>query len=386
MFWKFSLFEIKLLLRNRKNAFIALFLLLFFPLFFMYYSQEEPETLTEQKRAETQASYAAFYHLDQQRHDVPEVAEVYGYHTQIQSLLGMQVWNIGSGEDGEQYVEEGLEINQLRLKVHELGNEGIPDYLVIPEEEILKENALLQYIQDNNLPIDSESFVTNDYFADAFAMVSGLVLLVIILISGNELLVYELRHQSVMRSLPVAFMRKVTSKVMVYSIFIYLFLLLGFSIGNLYLSSKMEGNEFSFPMLIYQNEAYTAISASRYLLYLFLGMALVIIFLLLLSILLNMLFKNAFANILVGLGIFLLPDIVMAAGYNLSFLHPVKFIDMSKVLSGELAVELGNSFIDYWNAMAVLGGISILLIGVIYAMNKMNHRRVPKDMPLEKTF
>lgn len=61
MFWKFSLFEIKLLLRNRKSAFIALFLLLFFPLFFMYYSQEEPETLTEQKRAETQASYAIFF-------------------------------------------------------------------------------------------------------------------------------------------------------------------------------------------------------------------------------------------------------------------------------------------------------------------------------------
>ncbi|MEK4298789.1 hypothetical protein MKY30_05085 [Oceanobacillus sp. FSL W8-0428] len=386
MFWKFSLFEIKLLLRNRKSAFIALFLLLFFPLFFMYYSQEEPETLTEQKRAETQASYAIFYHLDQKRHDMPEVAEVYDYHTQIQSLLGMQVWNIGSGKDGEQYVEDGLEINQLRLKVHELGNEGIPDYLIIPEEEILKENALLEYIKQNDLPIDSESFMTNNYFADAFAMVSGLVFLVIMLISGNELLVYELKHQSVMRGLPLAFMRKVTSKIMVYGIFIYLLLLLGFSIGSLYLSSKMEGNEFSFPILIYQNEEYTAISASQYLLYLFLGMALVIILLLLLSILLNMLFKNAFANILVGLGIYLLPDIAMAAGFNWNFLHPVKFIDMSKVLSGELAVELENSFIDYWNAMAVLGGLSLLLIGVIYAINKINYQRVPKDMPLEKTF
>lgn len=386
MFWKFSLFEIKLLLKNRKSAFIALFLLLFFPLFFMYYSHEEPKDLAEQKREETQTSYAVFYHLDQQRHDVPEVAEVFDYHSQIQSLLGMQVWNIGSGKDGEQYVEEGLEINQLRLKVHELGNEGIPDYLIIPKEEILKENALLEYIKDNNLPVDSESFMTNNYFADAFAMMSGLVFLVIILISGNELLVYELKHQSVMRGLPLAFMWKVTGKVMVYSIFIYLFLILGFSIGSLYLSGKMEGNEFSFPILIYQNEAYTAISASHYLLYLFLGMALVTILLLLLSILLNMLFKNAFANILVGLGIYLLPDIVMAAGFNLSFLHPVKFIDMSKVLSGELAVELGNSFIDYWNAMAVLGGISLLLIGVIYAINKFDYRRIPKDMPLEKTF
>lgn len=386
MFWKFSLFEMKLLWKNRKIALIGLFLLLFFPLFFMYYSQDLPENLTEQKRAETQASYAIFYHLDLQRHDVPEAAEVFEYHTQIQSLLGMQVWYIGSGEDGEQYIEDGLEINRLRLKVHELNNAGIPDYLVTPKEDILKENALLHFIKENDLPIDSESFITNNYFTDALSMVSGLLFLVVVLIAGSELMVYELKHRSVMRGLPLAFMKKVTSKVMIYGIFIYLFLLLGFSLGSLYLSAKIEGNEFTFPILIYQNADYIAISAIQYLLYFFLGMALVTIFLLLLSILLNMLFKNAFANLLIGLGVFLLPDMAMAAGFNLSFLHPIKFIDIGKVLSGELAVELGNSFIDYWNAMAILGGMSLLLIGVIYVMDKMTYRRAVKDMPLEKTF
>lgn len=386
MFWKFTLFEMKLLLKNRKSWFIAAFLLLFFILFFLYYSQETPLSLADKKRIETQTSYAMFDYLDQQRHDVPEVAEVYDYHTQIQSLLGMQVWHIAGGKDSEQYIKDGLEINKLRLQVHELGNAGIPDHLITPKEEILKEDALLHFIQDNNLPIESDSFATNHYFTSALGMMTGLLFLIIVLVSGNEMLIYEQRHQSVMRGFPLAFMHKVTSKVFIYSTHIYTFLLLGFFISSIFLSKKIEASEFSFPILIYQNENYLAVSTSQYLLYMFSGLALITILLILLSILLNMLFKNAFANILIGLGIFLLPDIAAAAGFKATFLHPIKFIDMSKVLSGELATTLGNGSIDYWNTMATLGIITILLITFIYAVNKYTYYRVPKDSPLEKAF
>lgn len=386
MFWKFTLFELKLLLKNRKTWFIAVFLLFFFVLYFMYYSQEPPISLADQKRVETQTSYAAFEYLDQQRHDLPEVAEVYELHTKIQSLLGMQVWNIGNGNDSKQYIKDGLEINQLRLKIHELDNAGIPDHLITSKEDILKEDALLHYIDDNNLPIESDSFATNHYFTSALTMMTGLLFLIIVLISGNELLIYERRHQSVMQGFPISFMQKISSKVMIYSIQIYIFLLLGFSIGSIYLSNKAEADSFAFPILIYQNENYIAVPTSQYLVYSFLGLALVTLLLLLLSILLNMLFKNAFANILIGLGIFLLPDIAMAAGYKATFLHPIKFIDISKVLSGELAAELSNPATDYLFAMSILGVITILLFIAIYALNKLTYKRKPKEAPLEKAF
>ncbi|WP_042148874.1 ABC transporter permease [Paucisalibacillus sp. EB02] len=386
MFWKYTSFETKLLLKNRKSWFISVFLLIFFILFFMYYSQETPIPLDAKKSSETNSSYAVFEYLDQQRHDLPEVAEVYDYHTQIQSLLGMQTWFIGKGDDSEQYIENGLEINRLRLEVHELGNKGIPDHLIVPREEILKEDALLHYIKDNNLPIESDSFATNHYISNVLTMFSGLLFLVIVLISGNEMLVYEQRHQSVLRGFPLSFMQKITSKVMIHFIYLYIFLLLGFTIGSVYVAKKFDAGEFSFPILVYKNEDYIAISTGQYLVYIFLGLALATILILVLSILLNMLFKNAFANILVGLGIFLLPDIAMAAGFKATFLHPIKYIDMFKVLSGDLVTELGNSSIDYWNAMTTLGIITILLIGVIYAINKFTYQRVPKDVPLEKAF
>lgn len=386
MFWKFIRFEWKMLLINRKSWLIALFLLLFFLLYFVYYSQEEPLTLQEQKRFETQTSYAVFDYLEMQRHDLPEVEEVFEYHTQIQSLLGMQVWNIGTGNDPDQYIEDGLEINRMRLAVHDLGNKGIPEHLIVPREEILQEDALLNYIKDNNLPIEADSFITNDFVTNSIAMMSGLLFLILVLISGNEVLLYERRHHSVLRGFPLPFMQKVTSKVMVHSIFLVTFLLLGFFIGNVYLSNKLENSAFTFPILMYHNGNYVAISTSQYLLYLFIGFGLVTILILLLSILLNMLFRHAFANVLIGLGIFLLPDLAIAAGFQAKFLAPIKYIDINKVLTGELATELNRPVIDYWHAILTLGILCVILTLVIYAWNKFSYRREPKNMPLEKAY
>lgn len=51
----------------------------------------------------------------------------------------------GTGFGNMTGTQDGLEINQLRLKVHELDNAGIPDHLITSKEDILKEDALLHY-------------------------------------------------------------------------------------------------------------------------------------------------------------------------------------------------------------------------------------------------
>ncbi len=50
MFWKYLLFELKLLLSNRKNWLLGIVLLLFFPLYYLIYSQAEPETTEGERR------------------------------------------------------------------------------------------------------------------------------------------------------------------------------------------------------------------------------------------------------------------------------------------------------------------------------------------------
>lgn len=386
MFWKYTLFETKILLHNRKNWFVASCLLLFFLVFFINSSQEEPMSLKDQKREEARIMNATFDHIEVQREDVPEISEIYDILTKQSSLINFQVYYLGIGDDSEQYIENGLELNQLRLKVHELGNKGIPDYLITPREEILKENALLNYMKDHKLPIGADSFLTNYYFVNALQAMSGLLFLTIILISGSELLVFEQRHRTLVKGFPISFMKKVNAKVAVHFIYIYSFLLIGFLIGWTYAVEKLNAKDFSFPVLIYKTGDYVAVSTAQYLVFIILGMALVTVVLQYFSILLNMLFQNAFANLLVGLGIYYLPDLLVSAGMNTSYLHPIKFINIAGVLSGDLAIQLGNSSIDYKYAIILLMAVTIFLNISIYLINTYSYRRKPKDVPLEKVF
>ena len=60
MFWKYTLFETKLLLHNRKSWFVSSFLFLFYLLFFINISQVEPTSLIDQKREEARIMNATF--------------------------------------------------------------------------------------------------------------------------------------------------------------------------------------------------------------------------------------------------------------------------------------------------------------------------------------
>lgn len=386
MFWRYSLYETKLLLHNRKNWFIAAFLLLFFLVFFIYYSQDEPMTLREQKRIESEETFAAFEYIDEQREDVPEIAEVYNILTKQSELVQLQVYYIGMGNDSEQYIESGLQLNELKLKIHELGNKGLPDHFITPKEEILKDTALLNYIKDNELPLEEDSFKTNYYVENALEAMSGILFLVILLISGSELLVYEQRHASVVKGLPISFLKKITSKVAIYSIQINVFLLGGFMIGILYAAMKLLAGDFSFPVLIYENGEYISVSTTKYLLYIFTGFAVVSLLIMFLSILLNMLFKNAYANILVGLGIFAIPQVMMAAGIKSIMIEPLLFIDIVGVLSGDIAITLGNNAVDFSYAVLMLLLLIAIVIGSIYIIHMLSYRKKPKDEPIAKAY
>src|SRR5699024_10346120 len=158
MFWKYTLFESKLALKNRKNWVIALFFLTIFTLLFMYTSREDdPESLYDEKVEEAKEMRATYHYMDELRFDDEDVAEVYDLITEEASLINFQKFYLGQGDDPEGYIENGLELHKLRLQVHELGNAGMPGHLIVPVDEILREDALLKYIQENDLPLESVS-------------------------------------------------------------------------------------------------------------------------------------------------------------------------------------------------------------------------------------
>lgn len=373
MFWKYTLFEMKLVLHNRKNWLLGLFLLLLFPVFFISYSQSDPVSLEDEKREEADMINAVLNIYPESYRETPEGEEVYENLLEQSSLINYQIYYFWMGDPAEEYIEDGLALNELRLRVHELGNKGVPEWGIKPEKEILKENALLRYIEEHGLPIETETLVTSQYLPVVLQIMGGLLFYFFVLISGSEVLVSEQRHRTVINGFPLSFMKRITSKIGIYFTYIYTFLVLGLLLGGYVAYRKAGFGDFSYPVLFYRNYGFAAISTTsttRYLLYVLLAMALITIMTLFLSILLNILFKNAYANILIGFGLFLLPDLLRTVGVESAFLNPIKYVEISKVLSGDLAVQLGNGQIDYWHAIIWLVVLVLTIAGVIFAINK----------------
>lgn len=373
MFWKYTLFEMKLILHNRRNWFLGLLLLLFFPLFFMNYSQSDPVSLEEEKKEEANIINAVLDIYPESYQESGDGKEIYESLLKQSSIINYQIYYFWEGDPGEDYIEDGLALNELRLRVHELENKGIPDWGIKSEKEILKENARLTYMQKYDLPVQTEALAASVFLVNAFQLIGGLLFYFFVLVSGSEVLVSEQQHHTVINGFPLAFMKKVISKTSIYFAFIFPLLILGLLLGGYSAYKKAGMGDLNYPVLLYGNGDFEAISTIRYLLYGFLAMALVTVLVLYLSVLLNMIFKNAYANILIGLGFFLLPGLFRSAGVEFTLLNPIRYVEISKVMSGDLAAQLGDSHIDYWHAISWLAGWSLLVLGVIYMMNKWKY-------------
>lgn len=376
MFWKYTIFELKLIMRNRKNWLLGIVLILFFPFYFLYFNQTEPESLKERKEYEESLYDPIFYQFAEIYQETPEGEEVYDNLLEQASLVRMQNYYLSlGGKSDEEYITTGLELNELRLRVHELNNVGIAEHLIIPEEDVLRENTLLKYIQEHDLPLQPNPFVASNFLTVVIMAFSGILFFLFILMSSNEILTKEQNHQTVVSGFPINFMTKVNSKVFVYFIYLLFFLCLGLIAGTTYAANKSHLGDFSYPTLIYKGGDYVAISVTQYLIYSLLLMSLIIIFVLYLSVLLNMLFKNAYLNIVVGLSIFFIPALLKIIGINQAIVTPIKLLDFANVLSGKIAVELGNAKIQFSYAVIWL----LILIGIVYSIiffiNKLSYKK-----------
>lgn len=315
MYWKYWQFEMKLLLRQRKNWFLGLFLLLFFPVFFLVESREEPVSLESQKHYEANMLVAIFHQFPETERENPEGAAIYNNLTEQASLVNYQLYYLSEGANDD-YVENGLKLNELRLELHEMGNKWIPEHLVYPREETLKEEALLSYIQANDLPLEPESTGATHYLVEGLGVMSGLVFYMFILLAGSEILIFEQRHRTVFNGFPVSFLQKISAKISEMFLSIAGCLLLGLGLGFWVASSESGSGNFSYPVLLYRDGSFEAVSTMEYLLYALVLIMLVMLLVLIVSVLLNQLFRNAYANVLIGLGLFLLPDLLMGAGVD----------------------------------------------------------------------
>lgn len=374
MLWKYMLFELKVLITNKKHLFIALILVLFFPIFFFQQSTTYTETLKDEKY-EVRADYDSIVNQlpDMEENTETGVQVHESILRQLQSI-GMQVWHIN--RDREAYIEEEYILIEEKQFVHELNNEGIPEHFIIPESEITKDLKHIEYIDHNGLPIEQNDHTSSDFLVTALSTLTGLLFCLAVLISGNEILSYEKEHSTVMSGLPINFFKKILVKITIHFSYIMGALTTGILLGGLTAYFKNGLGYFNYPIIYYNNGSYDAIPIYQFIFMVFLGLGLITLLLLVFSVVLNLLFNHAFANILIGTGILLMPELFASKLSELSFLQPLLYIHLDEILTGHWAEALGQPSLDYWNAMMWFFGLSVGLLMMIYLIRKLNFYNV----------
>ena len=377
MFYRYSKFELKILLLNRKQLFLGLLLILFFPIYFQLYLNTDPPTLLSQKSEESEAQSIIVNTLPLDLRDTEEGMEIFDNYTEQLSIVKMQIYYLSNdyGRETSEYITEGLRLNDLRLKMHEQDNPHVSSNLTIPREEIDKENEYLTYLQDHNIQEEDNPFVTSQFMMTAMNMLSGIFLFAIILLICSDIMVYENDHQSVLRGMPVTFGTKALSKVALYFTFITGSLILGVLLGTLRSGLKEGFGNFSYPTLIYTKDGFLAVSIMEYSLYVLLGMVIAVFMTVLLSLLLNVFVTNMYGVALAGFGLFFLPDLLYLLGIKAKLLFPIKYIDVTGILSGDLALQFGDSGIHYWNSVFGMLVFSIVITLVLYVYNWLAFRK-----------
>lgn len=380
MFWRYTLFEAKLICHNWKNAFVGAFILLFFVLSLFYQSHTEYETLKQVKKQEADALNATLNQFPDELRETKEGKRAYDNLTEQASLVGMQIYYLTQDDARQDYIEDDHKLTKLRLDAIKQGNVGVPDNLAFSKEYVSQEDTRIRYIEKHQLPLEVSNLSVSGYLPNALDVISGPLFCLLVLVAASEMIVFERKHQSVVNGIPVSFITKIHSKILVHFISIFGFLLIGLLLGMITSWTRYEWGDFLSPMMVYTNGDFEAVSTTRYLLAELLGFALTAILLLYLSVLLNLLVKNSYMTVFVGMVFILLPDFWIWAGRTVHWIYPVKFTAVSDVLSGEMAMIYKRTHMDYTHGFIWLVLGSVLLLIWLIVQNRWHYfRRRPQS-------
>jgi len=368
MIRRYTKHQIKVFLQSKKLWIVSIMFIIFFPLYYSYFQTVNPDTVYSQKSKEKKLLLMTLDILPHDINDTDKGSEIYDNLTEQLSLINMQMYYVSEGEEIEEYVSDGIRLNKLRLELHDKGNPYVPDYFVIPKKDIKDENKFLQYLEDNDLTIEDNPYYMTHFLASAFDFISGSLLFIMILLFGSNMFAYEHVQVTLLKKLPVSFTQRAISKLSLLFIMILTSMSVGLLLGILRSLSASGVGHLKYPILIYENSEMTVIPIFLYLLYVCLAIVIIVLMILSLALLLEQIFKNTYATILIGLFLYILPDVFHRIGFTFKVLYPLKFVNITSVLSGDLAKDYDLTSIDYWNSLLAMitFTIIVLLISVVY--------------------
>ncbi len=376
MKWYYFLFELKMLFHNRKNWLLGFALILFFPLYYEQYSQQPVETLRDLKNEEAEEFNSIFKAFPDEIRETQEGQEIYDNLTEQASLINMQRFYLWDDTQNDDYIKDGLRLNELRLQLHAAGNKGIHPSFIMPEEEIEQELALLNYYKAHNISVVADPFVASQFVPTALDKISGIPFSLFVLLIGSSMLLHDRLNRSVMSGLPISYMQRLAAKVGIHLMLIAFFLTASIIAGWIYTGLKAGWGSADSPVLLYSDGAYTAVSTVQYIVLQACALLLTGLLLLVLFVLVQELTANTYASVLAIVFLLLLPSLLLAAGVPAAgWLAPLAMVNTGAVLDGKAAVQFASISMDYPHAFLWFTGLTFFLLAVLYTLNRQRHVR-----------
>lgn len=372
----FAKFEWNQLIHNKRNWLITVLIIAFFACGHSLFAPDPVnyEVLKKEQLDQVRMQLPVY---PENLKEEPDGSIVYENLVNLSSNVGMEYYHASNDglEHSIEYAERGLISIDYYLDNHQLDNVGLWDSSVIPVDDLMKEQAFLTYLIENEIELNLEATAASSYLTSAVNEFSGLFFLTALLILANMILHYESGHSTVMKGLPFPFLIKVLSKTFSYFFFYTLVILLAL-VASLLISIQVAGiGNFNYPVVIYLSGEYIAIPTLHYIGIVLIGYLLSTFLILFIAILANMILKNGYATIFFGLGFYMSSQLLLLLDIRFFLFHPLRFLEFPLLLSGDLSQQLSNSYLDYRFGFLAIFLFTLICWFTIYLLNKRSFIR-----------
>ncbi|WP_391209570.1 hypothetical protein [Psychrobacillus sp. L4] len=391
-------FEFMQFIQNKKNV---LFLLLFVLtiVFYVIYTVPTKEETYENHQLSLQVyvdSWTEFYKalVKQEKEQNNRYSEfnIKFYENMVLNLTALQ------NKDIPNYIESSA--NHYRIFM-----EGTQNGDVLIPENYLKnfKYSFQQVIHDYNksrIEFEALSAANNINFSEIYALTSfqqmrlwiqqlfPYFLLLIPILYANDIFTKDIKHKTIMDSVPVSLYQQVNMKSFIVFIFAFgstIFIIL----SSLVVMAIRNGwGSLYLPVTRFIGDEYDVISTAMFFVQSFCLLILAAFFLIRLCMVFSLLFRNEFITLFLGVALLFSERVYQNTFFiemvDVSIL-PNTYFDMGNVITGDKAVFYQNNYITFLDGVIVLATSIIVAEVALYIFSTFRlNRFLPKKL-LEKS-
>lgn len=358
----YSLFELKLFIKNPKNKMMFLVFSAFLLLTVSMNLFRGTGNIERIQYHELNMTRIAISTLSAAVEEDPEQSEFYDSLYDQQQLVAAQDVAIRFEEDSW-YTEAGLNLAQLQLEMHDsvsLEDLGQEIQTIVPTVHQAESSiAFLTSIEETSIPLMRDREHAAGFlitFFDYFS-VSAFVFL---LLFSFTIISSDFDHPTMVKGYPVTYENKTASKVLLYTLASFLTIAGLTILASVITAIFTTTGPLNYPQVLYQNGGYQGVPLisygwryARYILVLCVHVTT-------LSAFLNTVTKNSYATLFSGLFFFFVP-VLFQNDSDLWRWLPFHYYRPHDLFSGQTAYNIGQPLMTY-----SLGLIILLLYSLIF--------------------